>query len=1549
MFAKLKITVFLLVALVIVLPAHARKQVNAPPINERIVNWEKLRIDDHILTETKQHFPFSNRYLTLDSQEKVTVLLPESRHFYMQFFDEDGETITPERFFNEPELQHHQLRLLLSETPGISQQYQFDPQNALLPAVNLDRVIQITNDQEHEIRVALFSGQEKSLQNFAPLSWLAPEDTDSERFRSNDQQFNDFYQTQEAGNINLEENRDYWLESLQPSSEQWQNTAVEFLQISAQNGQAEILPVFNNRSAKKRIESDAETVTNMTATQFKTNSDTEISIVSTAPTRVRIQSMQADWLFEDNYQELSAPAVAQKNQEVAIHSDWHQQQFSQLTFNPTINSMAHQAITRWMVEKVLTGTAVTRLQEQNVQGERLVWDFETQITKQPDLAEPRINIAPPNAPETFAVLSQQNAISFQPAHDQISNSIAIEALVNARQSNSGISVLVDQQPFTTLHFFSDTELHAYIRNEQWQPGDTVTKPETYIARQTLYLPKGWQTLTLVAEQQDIPVRARYQALRIPKLARPQWQALLQLPGEEREQQLAHHPLWQEFKRYQAVKGLQFNGENVPEMWQNWLQQQRISSAILDHPVIASMPEARRIQKALLTPKMQSWPFWEGLFDDLQLAGWQSYGENLLKALVLYHPDATIKNAAIARLLAHYQATDNLAEQTNLLISVSHSESLPHPVKDSAQLALASLYLTQDKPEYTLFTLMNTKDSFAKQHLMERALFRLHPVLPEIKDEPQPYTPSSISAENKIVSAAEDFIAQLDSKAVIQLYNVELQVPQKNYLITPEQPLKITLSGATKLHFTARQWFTKSHVEDDWLTISQGQQKFRLPVNNGEFRSATLRHPDASVGAGHKFAITADSSGVITIATAKHPVVVNIQQSIAETQRQLVHSQCVREETQHYQQDWWYHPDKPQFECYYWHTNAAQFSEFAVAANYLPSLTENNQSLLNALYQFETEATQQQLNRINQLAAQNSDSAMVQMLLRRANKNVTWVALNYPIQAKKFTFYTSDTNEPLSPDASRSRLLYAPYKPDWEKLAAQNNLNYELVAKTGEEYRLLLQSQQHLFQREAKSRVTISLNGEIHNTLVLNTGELKTQALPLTPGKHTLTLATDYLSGQNAVIAKLQFRTGQGDWQEQPQDLRLRLFQADSAEPFQIFLPEDSWLRIDSFDEKGLAKHQYLYAEKGMFNWFDENPSYLGHRILQLKLTDAPASATNPDVIPLDLYPSSDLRGVQIIAASKLKDSGTQKDYSWGVEGSIRQQRSTSEDAAQNNRYQQIRLFFRDSDVTGRYFYGSELAVRRYQSDFRTSLHARFDWWDTMWLENIDLHLGVSVNAQQGYLDKDWGWSARLSADAHWQYAINRRFYNRMTLGAFVNLLDSDKTPDQYASAVYSQYKLDHKYGFSLAENIRYKWYHDLESWADVKVTSNELSGSKLLDNMALTLGSRIYYEGLSAEIGWRWQKYFSDADRVEKSFEQRLGAGLEWFNWQSDSHLRLRLGYERNLTDSENYWSLQLSYIESGHRGVSDYLPQTLAFSAIREQEGLLHALELQAEDEAQQ
>ena len=237
----------------------------------------------------------------------------------------------------------------------------------------------------------------------------------------------------------------------------------------------------------------------------------------------------------------------------------------------------------------------------------------------------------------------------------------------------------------------------------------------------------------------------------------------------------------------------------------------------------------------------------------------------------------------------------------------------------------------------------------------------------------------------------------------------------------------------------------------------------------------------------------------------------------------------------------------------------------------------------------------------------------------------------------------------------------------------------------------------------------------------------------------------------------------------------------------------------------------------------------------------------------------------------------------------------------------------------------------------------------MWLENIDLHLGVSVNAQQGYLDKDWGWSARLSADAHWQYAINRRFYNRMTLGAFVNLLDSDKTPDQYASAVYSQYKLDHKYGFSLAENIRYKWYHDLESWADVKVTSNELSGSKLLDNMALTLGSRIYYEGLSAEIGWRWQKYFSDADRVEKSFEQRLGAGLEWFNWQSDSHLRLRLGYERNLTDSENYWSLQLSYIESGHRGVSDYLPQTLAFSAIREQEGLLHALELQAEDEAQQ
>lgn len=1528
-------------SLLLVRPALAQ---NLP--KQQVVNWEKLTLRDGLFTEAQQHIPFSSPIFTLETQHSVKVLLPGDRHFYLQFHDDENQKITPERFRTEAELEINQVSLLLSDTPGISQQITLTPVSALLPAVSYDRVLQITNAQNSDLNIAVFSGQQKALRDFAPLSWLSPTEADSKRFKRTDNRSDDFFQSQQAGTVAVAAEQEYWLESLQPTSQQWQNSAVEFLQIQPHRGQAQIAPIFSNHSAKTAFVPETETVKVMTSTQFSATEDDEVSLKSTAPTWMRVQSMQADWLFDDNYQTLSVPAVTRKKQESALHADWHKQSSPALSDTLILNSMAHQATNRWLAEKTLTASASGGFREQQIQAETRRWDFAGETRQQPDLAASQIHIAQHKTPNSFSLLSQQSPLSFSVAHDQASNRIAIEMLTQDDHQDAIIKVLLDNQHYTTLNTFTDPELHAYVRNTTWQTQQARTTDTAYIARQTLYLPAGWKTLTLVTEQNDVPVRIRYQIRRTPELDRPQWQALLALPAAEQATQLAHHPLWQEYQHYQAVKGLEFNGDDVPDMWQAWLQQQRITSTILDHPVINSMPESRRIQKALLYPRMQDWSFWSQLFSDLQLAGWQTYAENLLTALVLYHPDNEVQGFAIARLLAHYQSIDNLAEQTNLLINVMQGAQFQTALRESARLALARLYLTLNKPDYTLFTLLSAKDSDRKQLLTDTALFRLHPTTDK---KATADAPTNIPGDRHIRSAAQDFISHIRSQAVIQLHNVELNVPQKNYLVTPDNPLEISLSAATKLHFTTRQWFAESHGNDDWLSISQHQQHYKLPLNNSDYRSSTLRHPEASVGAGHKFAVAVAKAGVLTIRPLQHPVVINIQQSLSETQTTFHTDSCVRDNTRSQNQHWWYTVDEPKFECAYWQSVPAEIAEFAVTASYLPSLTEQHRKLLNQLYQFEREATQNQLNQINQQAAQLSDSAFVHMLLRRANKNASWVALNFPTQTKKFTFYSTSTNEPLSPEAIRGRLLYTPYQPDWEKLATQSTLNYELLTKPGEEYRLLVQSQQHLFQRDATSRVLITLNGQAHSTLQLRTGELKTQLLPLTPGKHTLSLSADYLSGQNAIIAKLQFRNAQGDWQEQPQDLRLRLFQADQREPFQIFLPEASWLRIDSFDQNGLARHQFVQAQQGMFSWFDEDPAYLGHRVLQLKLQNAADNGLTSEGLPLDLYPSPELRGVQIIASNKLRSTDTRKDYTWGLEGAITQQRSPSEDAAQNNRYQQLRLFFRDQDVTGRYFYGSELAVRRYQSDLQESLHARFDWWDTQWLDNIALQLGLSVNAQQGYQDNDWGWSARVSADAHWQYVLNRRLYNRVSLGVFANILDTDRLPEQYASAVYSQYKLDHKYGFTLAENLRYKWYHDVESWADLKATSNELSDSQLIDNIALTLGSRIYYQGVAVDIGWRWQKYFDDSDRNDKELNQRLGAGLEWFSWQSDNHLRLRLGYERNLSDKENYWSLQLSYIESGHRGVSDYLPQSLAFSSLREQEGLLHALDRQANEQEQQ
>ncbi|BDX04911.1 hypothetical protein MACH26_04320 [Planctobacterium marinum] len=1509
-----------------------------------MVNWEAMAIDGNIISESQQILPTFDNTVTLSKDEPITLLLKANRHLMMTFLDEDGDAVTTDKSA------YYEIQGLLSDSPGIAQQLSFSAQSAYVAASSGDRVLLLHSPSKEEQKLRLYIGFEQQLSDLAPISWLSVQQGEQQRISNSQHQHNDFHTLQANSHFELSQQKDYWLEAISNDSLQWRAPSNRFIKLQTDSEEQQFVPLLENQTPKSLLLPELPTKARYFPALLSTDTQAVNKVSAEIGTQMRVQAIDEDWLFSKNFNTLSAPQVEKqkvlRELQQRLASGNSKEQAPQIQ----ANSDRHGLFNRWQAEKSLPVNGKEALIQRFYETERLQWQV-TPDAQRPDYAPATPGISPKPSAISFTELNPDSPLFFFPAEDQTSNRIAVELATDENiQSDAAIELWIDGEHFTTLHSFAEPALKPFIFSPEWRLSDDSTAKQLntrFIARQTLYLPPKWQQLKVQSVKGVAQLRLRYQIAGSLKLDEAQWQSsLMSAQDQNNAEFVEQHPQWLEFVQYQSIKAKQFQQQNVPQSWQKWLQQGQLPGPLFDHTIPASLPHLQAIQRAFQQPALNNWSWWQKLYTHLENAGWQVYGETMLKALVLHHPDASIKNQAVDRLLALWRAQESLSEQLSLLSFIVTAPEFNDNSKASARLALSSLYLLNDKPEYALFVLNKTPASDKKFILMYRAAEKLgyqqfiqtiEAHYPAVKEENPPPAQAQHSGLR--------FVQQISSGGIVELYNTELNVPQRNYLVTPDKPLKIKVSEATRLAFTTRQWFTQEHQYDDWLTISHGEQRYKLPINNSDFRSEVLRHQQGSVGSGHSFSAWLPGSGELTIATSQAPVLINLQQLLTHEQQQFTAQTCYRDNTVRYQHYWQLSDEQQQFECHYWQYKGLDNQRFQLESQFTPTLTEDISGLLKQVWLFEQEPVQSLLTELNVALAKLPDSSFKQQLARRINAKAEWQALNFPIQTKKFTFYQAPTNEPLTPDAVRSRLMFLPYQKDWEKLTTQSALNYDLLSKKGESYRLIVRAQQHLFAADAQSQLHLQINNEAQPGFLLHSGEQRIIPLILPVGEHKLSLSVESIQGLSNVIAKLQFKSPQGQWQEQPQSLRLRLFQADMVEPFQVFLEQDSWLRIDSFNQQGLARHQYMLAPQGLFSWFDEAKDYVGHRISLLRLAN---SSEFPEANPalaaqkatLDLYPDAELQGRHIVLQSKMNLPESHKDQTWGAELSTWQRRSATEDVSRNNRYQQLRLLLQDNDANHRTHLSSELALRRYDSQLRESLHLEFNFWDTQWLNNLDLHLSARINGQRGLENKDLAWSARVSADTHWQYSINQRLFNRFSVGVFANILNEGRDPLQYASAVYSQYKLDHRHGLRASETLRYKWYHDLESWAQLSVTSNELSDKELLDNGFIQLGTRIYYQGVSADLAWRWQKYFKDAHRQSSGIDNRVGVGVEWFSWHSQNHWRLRMGFERNLSNNENYWSIRIGYLAAGHRLIDDYQPQSLAFSPLRQQEALLETLE---------
>lgn len=1524
------------------------------------INWEFAQVSDSLLGKELNIHPLTEQAIELEPQERITLKLKRGQHLFIRFLDENGSPVSESDYLQFEEFQQYQLTSLLSEAPGAAYEVQVSPEYPHIHAASFDRAVVLNNARDIQLNFAVLLGSEVRMNDFAPISWQVPDNGESSQFENNVQQHNDYWRNEVTNTFELEAGKDYWIESLLPASERWQFARSEYFHLHREGQPTKLIQVFESQSRNRFIYDDDQRLRPALPSVFSvdeaTEDDAEMAEVKTIGNPYyRIQALQNDWLFSGNYEQLSQPAVRQRQELNEFSRNHKMAEVAEGEKSIVQNSRMHAALNQYLTNKTMTARSAQALKEVYLNNESYRWSFDK--SGDTDIATHRVTIPDLLAHDAFTLLEVYESIEFNAPVDAKSNRLILETgFPKLSDSPFAIEVYVDDEYFTTVRSFFDERMERYIVDTDWHLVDDKESDATAsITRHTLYIPRNWQTLTLKGASGIIPVRVRYQIDATPRLDGEQWKAWLQPVPEVNSADVYEHPHWQEYARYLEVKSQQFYAQHIHDFWQQWLRDGVFPLPLFESPIPASLPDLQAIQVAFAKPDNTSWQFYLDLYSRFLNSGWDAYGVSLLKAIVRFHTEPKIAEQAAGKLLAVLSEQANIAEQTNLLIAIYGDIRFSNEARRSAQLGLAKLFLTLNRPDYALFSvgkMMLDHESDDIERMNEGRNYVINqsakalgfPMLQRLVDEQTKALPDMPWAPEK-ENINYTFVSQVRSQAIVDLENAELNVPQRNYLVTPTTPMTVHTLGATQLQITARQWHTYKHDLNDWVTLKFKNEFSRLPIFYSDFRSETLINPNGSVGSGHRFTVTVPSDGELQIKANGTPMLIHIRELVAPSQKVQVERECNRQNTENGGVDFWNSTDSPRFECVVLHIAEGSYRSFDVKPHYMPSLNQEINRIIDRVFDFEQLPSRIKLTALNKALNALPESRFKGAMTRRANQNADWQAVKYPLQTKKFNFYSTTTNEPISPQAVRGRMLFLPYEKQWERLSESSSLNYDLIVSEGEKFRLVFKAQQHLFQREAATRIDILIDNQLFSSIELVMGQGKVIDLPLMAGNRKLTLVSQTLKGIDSVLAKLQFQRGGDQWLEQPQQVRLRLFQADEQEPFQVFLPEDSWLRIDSFAKNGLANHQYLYAPKGTFSWFDESEAFIGHRMLVLNLVENDSRDTDKRLgSALDLYPDTTRNGYEILQNSRIEEEPTVHSYTWGAQLGMQQQRSASEDAAQNNRFYELQLFAQDSDADNRYFYRYQLDYRNYDSALEDSLHARFNWWDTQWLGNWGLHVGLNLHGQKGYIDDDWAHSARLNINTHWQYSINRRFFNRFSVGVFGNFIESGNLLGQYATSVYSQYKLDHPYGFSISENIRYKWYHDLESWVQLSLTSNELSDSEIIDNTDLQIGTRLYYKGLAADIAYRWREFFQDDNRVTDTTDERLGIGLEWFDWEQAHHWRIRGGFDRNLSENENYWYINLSYNESGYRGVSDYLPQALSFEAMRAQEAALQAINEQNE-----
>lgn len=166
--------------------------------------------------------------------------------------------------------------------------------------------------------------------------------------------------------------------------------------------------------------------------------------------------------------------------------------------------------------------------------------------------------------------------------------------------------------------------------------------------------------------------------------------------------------------------------------------------------------------------------------------------------------------------------------------------------------------------------------------------------------------------------------------------------------------------------------------------------------------------------------------------------------------------------------------------------------------------------------------------------------------------------------------------------------------------------------------------------------------------------------------------------------------------------------------------------------------------------------------------------------------------------------------------------------------------------------------------------------------------------------------------------LNEKVTNSFTGSIFGRYLSQKYFIEEIDSDIFSEYKLNHQYGLSLSDTIKYRPYLDTLLFTRAKLSSNE---NFSLDNYSLKFGVKQLIDKFELHLDYTYLEYLKDRDRSTDISREYLKFAI-LFDWWSEylNRFNLRFDFKQELSSGEFFGGFFIEYNFSEGRGFRDFI-----------------------------